>query len=119
MGANFLQVQEELLAQHAMEESVGENSEDEIFQRRRREAVVVPSTQYYPASSYSHYVPSYTGPPYYPSPVVTGAVSPPLLRSPLLPTFPFNTGFRIIPQAQSQVPSMIQEGEEEPAALSL
>merc|ERR1712226_644583 len=129
--AEFLRTQEELLA---MEEA---DMEEEVMERRRREAepVIVPvsSQSLYPGvqaslpapgfyplhSSYpvsSSYLPLYRTQPQYLESLTHLTAQAPIVRQHLYLPYPH---LGVLPQVQSPVSASVQEGEAEPAALSL
>merc|ERR1711962_1687133 len=124
----FLEMQEKLMEQQMVEEQMMELEER---RRRKREAdpvvfphISVSSSQFVPTyNSNSGLVPTYNSNPINYSPYYTYPMVLPMTNQgrvyPSLNSYPYPI-YRIIPQVEdSQVPSMIQEGEEEPAALAL
>merc|ERR1712055_360144 len=115
--ANFLNVQEELLAQQALDEA--ENSV-EVIERRRRDAdpVIIPTSGFptYPVSyGYQPIYRNYPGNYFpYPSYPVVRAQTP--VRQHIYLSYPHST--RVITQDENPVSPIEQEGEDEPAALS-
>jgi len=142
--AQFLKVQEEVMAHHAMEEGENMVEHEEVMERRRREAspVIIPSSPvgFYPAAGSSPvglYPAASPGigrylPKWHPSVAVPASYHPyytvphalpqlvnqvPVFRQPILP-YPYLPLVQQV-QKQSAVPAFEQEGEQEPAALAL
>merc|ERR1711936_329503 len=123
--AEFLSVQEEIMAKHAAEDA--ENMVDEVvvedMRRKRRDAepVVIPTHTNVLPTTYHHL--SY---PVYQTSVYNPYLSYPLhqVRAPIL-SHPVYTAagsypiYRIIPQVATDVSATVEEGDDEPAALAL
>merc|ERR1712203_778432 len=110
--ADFLKVQEEIMAKHAAEENMVEMEETEM-ERKRREAepVVVPTHTNLLPTTYHHLAGAY--PVYYNNPYLTypiHQVRAPIVSQPV---------YRILPQVATDVSATIAEGDDEPAALAL
>merc|ERR1719150_2207611 len=123
--ADFLKVQEEIMAKHAAEENMVEMEETET-ERKRREAepVVVPTHTNVLPTTYHHLAGAY---PIYQASVYNPYLSYPLhqVRAPIIshPVYTAAGGsypiYRIIPQVATDVSATIEEGDDEPAALAL
>merc|ERR1712002_1343587 len=114
----FLEMQEKLMEQQMVEEQMME-----LEERRRRKREADPVVFPHISVSSSQFVPTYNSnsglvPTYNSNPIILPVTNQGRVY-PSLNSYPYPI-YRIIPQVEdSQVPSMIQEGEEEPAALAL
>merc|ERR1719336_3745198 len=124
--AEFLKVQEEIMAEHAADaENIvdDEAMEEEDMRRRRREvepvvittqANVLPTTFHqlsYPIYQTSVYNPYLSYP--------IHQVRAPILSHPVYTTAGGYPIYRIIPQVATDVSASLEEGDDEPAALAL
>merc|ERR1712156_901148 len=119
--ADFLKVQEEIMAKHAAEENMVEMEETEMERKRRdAEPVVGPTHTNLLPTTYHHLAGAY--PVYYNNPYLTypiHQVRAPIVSQPVYTVannFPVN---RILPQVATDVSATIAEGDDEPAALAL
>merc|ERR1712193_593876 len=117
--ADFLKVQEEIMAKHAAEENMVEMEE---MERKRRDAepVVVPTHTNVLPTTYHHLAGAY--PVYYNNPSLTYPI--PQVRAPIVsqPVYTVANNFpvyKILPQVATDVSATIAEGDDEPAALAL
>merc|ERR1719268_325455 len=95
--ADFLKVQEEIMAKHAAEENMVEMEETEMERKRREAEPVV--------------VPSHTSP--------IHQVRAPIVSQPVYTVANNFPVYRILPQVATDVSATIAEGDDEPAALAL
>merc|ERR1712027_129698 len=114
--ANFLKVQEEIMAKHA----AGENMVEMERKRREAEPVVVPTHTNVLPTTYHHLAGAY--PVYYNNPCLTSPIHQ--VRAPIVsqPVYTVANNFpvyRILPQVATDVSATIAEGDDEPAALAL
>merc|ERR1712088_923996 len=114
--AEFLSVQEEIMARHAAEENMVE------MKRKRREAepVVVPTHTNLLPTTYHHLAGAY--PVYYNNPYLTypiHQVRAPIVSQPVYTVANNFPVYRILPQVATDVSATIAEGDDEPAALAL
>jgi len=114
--ADFLKVQEEIMAKHAAEENMVE------MERKRREAepVVVPTHTNVLPTTYHHLAGAY--PVYYNNPYLTypiHQVRAPIVSQPVYTVANNFPVYRILPQVATDVSATIAEGDDEPAALAL
>merc|ERR1712156_740748 len=119
--ADFLKVQEEIMAKHAAEENMVEMEETEM-ERKRREAepVVVPTHTKLLPTTYHHLAGAY--PVYYNNPYLTypiHQVRAPIVSQPVYTVANNFPVYRILPQVATDVSATIAEGDDEPAALAL
>merc|ERR1712107_730588 len=117
--ADFLKVQEEIMAKHAAEENMVEMEETER-ERRDAEPVVVPTHTNVLPTTYHHLAGAY--PVYYNNPYLTSPIHQ--VRAPVVsqPVYTVANNFpvyRILPQVATDVSATIAEGDDEPAALAL
>merc|ERR1712156_1196124 len=116
--ADFLKVQEEIMAKHAAEENMVETE----MERKRREAepVVVPTHTNLLPTTYHHLTGAY--PVYYNNPYRTypiHQVRAPIVSQPVYTVANNFPVYRILPQVATDVSATIAEGDDEPAALAL
>merc|ERR1711899_209516 len=114
--ADFLKVQEEIMAKHAAEENMVE------MERKKREAepVVVPTHTNLLPTTYHHLAGAY--PVYYNNPYLTypiHQVRAPIVSQPVYTVANNFPVYRILPQVATDVSATIAEGDDEPAALAL
>merc|ERR1719225_1762148 len=119
--ADFLKVQEEIMAKHAAEENMVEMEEKEM-ERKKREAepVVVPTHTNLLPTTYHHLAGAY--PVYYNNPYLTypiHQVRAPIVSQPVYTVANNFPVYRILPQVATDVSATIEEGDDEPAALAL
>merc|ERR1712088_22887 len=119
--ADFLKVQEEIMAKHAAEENMVEMEETEM-ERKRREAepVVVPTHTNLLPTTHHHLAGAY--PVYYNNPYLTypiHQVRAPIVSQPVYTVANNFPVYRILPQVATDVSATIAEGDDEPAALAL
>merc|ERR1711994_264640 len=117
--ADFLKVQEEIMAKHAAEENMVEMKETER-KRRDAEPVVVPTHTNLLPTSYHHLAGAY--PVYYNNPYLTypiHQVRAPIVSQPVYTVANNFPVYRILPQVATDVSATIAEGDDEPAALAL
>merc|ERR1712109_51575 len=119
--ADFLKVQEEIMAKHAAEENMVEMEETEM-ERKKREAdpVVVPTHTNLLPTTYHHLAGAY--PVYYNNPYLTypiHQVRAPIVSQPVYTVANNFPVYRILPQVATDVSATIAEGDDEPAALAL
>merc|ERR1712147_105108 len=116
--ADFLKVQEEMMAKHAAEENMVEME----MERKRRDAepVVVPTHTNVLPTTYHHLAGAY--PVYYNNPYLTypiHQVRAPIVSQPVYTVANNFPVYRILPQVATDVSATIAEGDDEPAALAL
>merc|ERR1712211_39146 len=112
--ADFLKVQEEIMAKHAAEENMVER------ERRDAEPVVVPTHTNVLPTTYHHLAGAY--PVYYNNPYLTypiHQVRAPIVSQPVYTVANNFPVYRILPQVATDVSATIAEGDDEPAALAL
>merc|ERR1712203_365781 len=112
--ADFLKVQEEIMAKHAAEENMVERK------RRDAEPVVVPTHTNLLPTTYHHLAGAY--PVYYNNPYLTyptHQVRAPIVSQPVYTVANNFPVYRILPQVATDVSATIAEGDDEPAALAL
>merc|ERR1712158_334623 len=106
--ADFLKVQEEIMAKHAAEE----NMEEMEMERKRRDAepVVVPTHTNLLPTTYHHLAGAY--PVYYNNPYLTYPIHQ--VRAPIVsqPVYSYPI-YRILPQVATDVSATIEEGDDE------
>merc|ERR1711936_268694 len=108
--ADFLKVQEEIMAKHAAEENMVELEESEMERKRRdAEPVVVPTHTNLLPTTYHHLAGAY---PVY-------QVRAPIVSQPVYTVANNFPVYRILPQVATDVSATIAEGDDEPAALAL
>merc|ERR1711972_499420 len=117
--ADFLKVQEEIMAKHAAEENMVEMEE---MERKKRDAepVVVPTHTNVLPTTYHHLASAY--PVYYNNPYLTypiHQVRAPIVSQPVYTVANNFPVYRILPQVATDVSATIAEGDDEPAALAL
>merc|ERR1712088_1282917 len=119
--ADFLKVQEEIMAKHAAEENMVEMEESEMERKRRdAEPVVVPTHTNLLPTTYHHLAGAY--PVYYNNPYLTypiHQVRAPIVSQPVYTVANNFPVYRILPQVATDVSATIAEGDDEPAALAL
>merc|ERR1712158_242095 len=119
--ADFLKVQEEIMAKHAAEENMVEMEETEMERERRdAEPVVVPTHTNLLPTTYHHLAGAY--PVYYNNPYLTypiHQVRAPIVSQPVYTVANNFPVYRILPQVATDVSATIAEGDDEPAALAL
>merc|ERR1711972_242432 len=119
--ADFLKVQEEIMAKHAAEENMVEMEETEMERKRRdAEPVVVPTHTNVLPTTYHHLAGAY--PVYYNNPYLTypiHQVRAPIVSQPVYTVANNFPVYRILPQVATDVSATIAEGDDEPAALAL
>merc|ERR1712029_283734 len=119
--ADFLKVQEEIMAKHAAEENMVEMEETEMERKRRdAEPVVVPTHTNVLPTTYHHLAGAY--PVYYNNPSPTypiHQVRAPIVSQPVYTVANNFPVYRILPQVATDVSATIAEGDDEPAALAL
>merc|ERR550534_233048 len=114
--ADFLKVQEEIMAKHTAEENMVE------MERKKRDAepVVVPTHTNLLPTTYHHLAGAY--PVYYSNPYLTypiHQVRAPIVSQPVYTVANNFPVYRILPQVATDVSATIAEGDDEPAALAL
>merc|ERR1712027_140530 len=119
--ADFLKVQEEIMAKHAAEENMVD-MEETAMERKRRDAepVVVPTHTNVLPTTYHHLAGAY--PIYYNNPYLTypiHQVRVPIVSQPVYTVANNFPVYRILPQVATDVSATIAEGDDEPAALAL
>merc|ERR1712241_923869 len=123
--AEFLSVQEEIMARHAAEDAENMVDEEvpavvEDMRRKRRDAepVVIPTPYHHLAGAYPIYQASVYNP-YLSYPlhqVRAPIISHPVYTAAGASSYPI---YRIIPQVATDVSATVEEGDDEPAALAL